>query len=598
MIKTLPRTAISAITASLMLSACASIPVDTPSTPAAAISPEPVTVQILGLNDFHGALEAPNQSVIIVTKDNSGEDVITRVPAGGSAWLANALDTLREGQTHSLTVSAGDMTGGSQLASALYLDEPAVEVLSRMGVEFNAVGNHEFDRGWQELLRLQNGGCDKLHDRDPCQIEPFKGAGFQYLAANVITPDGSTLFPATAIKRFGAGPREVSVGMVGLTLKGTDKLVTPSGIEGIVFGDEVEAINRGVAALDKQGVDAIVVMIHQGIRTFADPDPNGCGEPEGPLAEILAGIDPRVDVVVSGHTHWSYVCRWPSSQPGHEFLLTSAGVYGMLVTDIRLEIDPARGDVQNKSARNVIVQSKPYQSSVARIENVDSYPSFAPDEQIAAYISRYTEAAKEFTQRPVGRLSGPAHKGSGDQVNRGKELGRLIADAQLAATREAGAQIAFMNPFGIRASLVPAADGTLTYGDIARTQPFNNELITQTFTGAQIKRVLEQQFVGDDPVQYLAASQGFRFSFDPSRPLGDRIVSMSLNDQPIEPDGTYRVTTNNFLAKGGDSFSALTEGTDVVQSGTDIDALEAYIKAVPVRQIPQADSIIRITPNS
>ncbi|MEP5937888.1 MAG: bifunctional metallophosphatase/5'-nucleotidase [Erythrobacter sp.] len=596
MIKTsAPISASIALAAALTLSACASISdYKVPETVTAAPAPaEPVTIQILGLNDFHGALEAPNQSVFITGED--GE--VIRVPAGGSAWLANALDTLRQGQVNTLTVSAGDMTGGSQLASALYLDEPAVETLSRIGLEFNAVGNHEFDRGWQELKRLQDGGCEKLHERDPCQLEQFTGARFQYLAANVTMPDGSTIFPATAMREFGEGDARVSVGLVGLTLEGTDKLVSPSGIEGISFGDEVQAINKNVTALDEQGADAIVVLIHQGIRTFADPDPNGCGQPEGALEAILSGIDPRVDVVISGHTHWSYVCNWPSSEPTHDFLLTSAGVYGSLVTDITLSIDPVAGDVIAKSARNVIVQSRPYQSSTSPVENVAKFPVFTADPEIAAYVARYADAAKEFTERPVGKVSGPAQKGSGEENNKGKELGRLIADAQLAATQDTGAQIAFMNPFGIRDRLNPKADGSLTYGDIARVQPFNNELITQTFTGAQIKSLLEQQFEGDDPIQFLAPSQGFHFSYDLSRPLGDRIVAISLNGQAIAQGGTYRVTTNNFLAKGGDSFSVLTEGTDAVQSGSDIDALEAYLRAVPVRQIPIADSITDLTPN-
>ncbi|WP_394730454.1 bifunctional metallophosphatase/5'-nucleotidase [Altererythrobacter sp. GH1-8] len=568
------------LAASALLAACA-----TTSQPAAA---PPVTVQVLGLNDFHGALEPPNQSVTIV---RSEEDIV-RIPAGGAAWLASALTTLRSQHAHSITVAAGDMTGASQLASALYLDEPSVRVLSELGVELNAVGNHEFDRGWRELKRLQEGGCEKLSERDPCKLEPFEGASFAYLAANVIMPDGSTLFPATALRSFGEGESQVTLGFVGLTLQDTDKLVAPAGIEGIRFGDEVEAINRGVASLDAEGADAIVVLIHQGIKTFAAPDPNGCGEPTGPLERIMQGIDPRVDVIVSGHTHWAYVCEWPSSDPGHMFLLTSAGVFGALVSDITLEIDPASGEVISKSANNVVVQSRPYRSSVRYVENTDLYPRFEPDPGIETYIAQYVEAAEAFTQRPIGRVSRRADKGEGAESNRGKELGRLIADAQLAATREAGAQIALMNPFGIRAPLQPAEDGTLTYGDIARTQPFNNTLVTQNFTGAQLKRVLEQQFEGEDPEQFLSPSAGFAYTFDRSRPVGDRIVAMTLDGVPIEPDAIYRVTTNSFLASGGDSFAALTEGTQAVEQGTDIDALEAYIRAVPVREVPFQDGVI------
>lgn len=569
----------------LALGACATVP-------ATESAPRAVTVQILGLNDFHGALQPPNQSVFFA--NDEGE--VERAPAGGAAYLADALETLREGQANTMTVGAGDMTGASQLASALFLDEPTVTVLSRIGLEFNAVGNHEFDRGWRELKRLQEGGCEKLAKRDPCQLEEFEGASFSYLAANVTMPDGSTLFPATALKRFGSGDSEVTIGLIGLTLKGTDKIVSPAGIQGIAFGDEVPAINRSVEALDAQGADAIVVLIHQGIKTMALPDPQGCDAPQDALIPILEAMDPRVDVVISGHTHWSYICNWPSKQEGHTFLLTSAGLFGELVTDITLEIDPIGGEVTAKSARNVIVQSQPYRSSTRDVPLNEKLPRFEPDPEIASYVALYSDAAKEFTQRPVGKISGTAEKGSGAQSNMGKALGRLIADAQLAATQDSGAQIAFMNPFGIRNPLNPAQDGSLTYGDLAATQPFNNELVTQSFTGAQIKRLLEQQFEGEDPEQFLAPSKGFAFTFDRSRPLGQRITAISLNGVPIDPDRTYRVTTNSFIANGGDSFSVLTEGKDKVITGTDIDALEAYIRSVEVRAVPTDDGITDATP--
>lgn len=311
---------------------------------------EPVEVGIVAINDFHGALEPPRQSVNVT--DAAGN--ILPVPAGGAAWLASAVDSVRAAHPHSLTVSAGDMISASQLASSLYLDEPAIGVMNRIGVDFNAVGNHEFDRGQDELLRMQNGGCEKFTARQPCALEPFAGATFRYLAASTRRADGSTLFPATGLRTFGSGRRAVTVGVIGLTLKGTPNLVNPTGIKGLTFEDEADTINAAVPVLKAKGADAIVVLIHEGGRTKGNPDPQGCNDFAGDIRPILDRLDTRVDVVVSGHTHWAYVCDYAALNPAKPILLTSAGVFGELVTDISLKIDPVAGRVVSKQARNEI----------------------------------------------------------------------------------------------------------------------------------------------------------------------------------------------------------------------------------------------------
>lgn len=543
----------------------------------------PVTVGIVALNDFHGALEAPKSAVTV--PDPKGG---TRpVPAGGAAFLASAVDSVRAKYPHHVTVAAGDLTGASQIASSLFLDEPAVGVLNRIGLDFNAVGNHEFDQGTQELLRKQNGGCAQHTSRKPCQIEQFKGAKFRYLSASTFRADGSTLFPATALRSFGKGRRKVEVGFIGLALKGTPDLVTPEGIRGLTFGDEAEAINAAVPRLRRAGADAVVVMIHQGGYTSGSPDPGGCENLTGEILPILKRLDPGVDVVVSGHTHWSYVCDYGKLDPARPMLLTSAGVYGQLLTDITLEIDPRAGKVVARRARNVVVQSDPYVSPRGPVNEVADLPRFAARADVAAYVGQYAEAAKAYSLRPVGKLSGPAVRAAvGGLNNQGGSLGNLIADAQLAASAGAGAQIAFMNPFGIRTALNPAADGTLTFGDIYACQPFNNTLITQTMTGAELKAVLEQGFDETGPLQVLSPSAGFAFRFDLSRPVGSRVVEMTLNGQPVDPTASYRITTNSFLANGGDSFGLFARQRDAVTGMSDLDALEAWLKAAPPRQVP------------
>ncbi|HQD99619.1 MAG TPA: bifunctional metallophosphatase/5'-nucleotidase [Novosphingobium sp.] len=548
-----------------------------------SIADGPVTVGIVALNDFHGALEPPKTAVLV--PDGAGG---TRpVPAGGAAFLASAVDSVRAKYPNHVTVAAGDLTGASQIASSLFLDEPAIGVLNRIGLDFNAVGNHEFDQGTEELLRKQTGGCGQHTSRKPCQIEQFKGAKFRYLAASTFRADGSTLFPATAMRSFGKGRRKVQVGFIGLTLKGTTDLVTPEGIRGLTFGDEAEAINAAVPRLRKAGADAVVVMIHQGGYTSGIPDPGACQNLTGEILPILKRLGPGVDVVVSGHTHWSYVCDYGQIDPAKPILLTSAGVYGQLLTDITLEIDPRARKVVAKRARNVVVQSDPYVSPRGPVNQAADLPRFAPRADVAAYVGTYAEAAKAYSLRPVGKLSGPAVRASvGGLNNQGGSLGNLIADAQLAASAGAGAQIAFMNPFGIRTPLNPAADGTLTFGDIYACQPFNNTLITQSLTGAELKAVLEQGFDDNGPLQVLSPSAGFAFRFDLSRPVGNRVVEMVLNGQPIDPAANYRVTTNSFLANGGDSFSLFARQREAVTGMSDLDALEAWLKSVPPRQVP------------
>ena len=551
-----------------LLAACATV--GTPTTTM------PVTVGIVAINDFHGALEAPRQSV--PAPDGKGGTV--RVPAGGAAYLASAIESVRAKYPYHLTVSAGDLISASQLASSIYLDEPTVGVANRFGLDFNAVGNHEFDRGRGELLRLQRGGCAQLTPRKPCQVEQFGGAKFQFLAASTITETGQTLFPAYAIRTFGKGRNAVRIGIIGLTLKGTSDLVTPGGIKGLTFADEAQSINALIPLLKAKGADAIVVLIHQGGQQDKPDDPSGCAGFTGEIRPILDALDPRVDLVVSGHTHKSYVCNYGDLNPAHPILLTSAGVYGEEVSDITLQIDPAAHRVVSKRAVNVIVQSGPYIGALGPVNPTSIYPQFTPRADVADYVQTYVAASKTFAQKPAGHLAGPAS---------GKALGQLIADSQLAATRSVGAHIAFMNPFGVRTGLVPGEGGLVKFGDLYAVQPFGNTLITQTMTGAEIKAVLEQGFDTNGPNQALAPSAGLTYRYDLSRPIGDRVFDLMLDGKPLDPAASYRVTTNNFLAQGGDSFTLLAKQRDAVIGGVDLDAMEAWLEAVPLRAVPSED---------
>jgi 5'-nucleotidase len=556
----------------LALGACAT----TPDLASAPVSPAPITVKVIGLNDFHGNLEPIRRTMRL--PDTAGE--LQDVKVGGAAWLATAVATLRNQAEHSLVIAAGDLIGASPLASSIFLDEPAIGAMNRVGLDFNAVGNHEFDRGWQELRRMQQGGCEQHTLREPCVVEPgFDGARFAFLAANVVMPDGAMLFPAYGIKRFPAGDgREIAVGVIGLTLKDTPTLVTPSGVEGLTFEDEALAINRAVAELDRQGVKTIVVTIHQGLYTDVGYNDKSCGGVRGPLLDILKRVDRGVDLVISGHTHIAYICDFSAIDPARPFLVTSAGYGASLLTDITLTIDPQSGDVIARKADNLVVQSALPEASVA------GFPQWAPDGEVAAYVARYVAAASAESLRPVGRISGDGRKPG--PATEETPLGNLIADGQLAATRAAGAQIALMNTSGIRAALEPDSDGTVTYGDIYAVQPFGNTLVTRTFTGAQLLALLEQQFDDQGFVQTFSVSEGLNLAYDMRRPVGSRLVSVTLDSRPIEADASYRVTMNSFLAAGGDSFTVFTQGTDAVTGAVDLDAMEQWLRAEPVRALP------------
>ncbi|MDZ4308549.1 bifunctional metallophosphatase/5'-nucleotidase [Allopontixanthobacter sp.] len=568
--------------AAVALSACATIP-ETPT------APEPVTLRIIGLNDFHGNIEPIRRPIRVM--DDAG--VVQEVPAAGAAYLASAVAKYRAQDKHSMVVAAGDLIGASPLASSIFLDEPAIGAMNRIGLTYNAVGNHEFDRGWQELLRLQQGGCTRYTMRDPCQVESdFSGAEFGFLAANVITADGTTLFPAYGIKRFGTGNAEIAVAIIGLTTVDTPTLVTPSGVDGLTFADEAETINALVPELVEQGVDVIVVSIHQGLYTEVGYNDKSCGGVSGPLLDILGRVDPRVDLVISGHTHYAYVCDYSAIDPARKFLVTSAGYGGSMLTDIALTVDPVLGDVIAARADNIIVQSEVRGADGTLLPANPAFEKFAADAAVAAYVARYVDASQAAADRKVGVISGPAPKPG--PATEESHLGNLIADAQLAGTRSAGAQIALMNNSGIRAALDPADGTTVSYGDIYAVQPFGNLLITRSYTGAQLLALFEQQFDGEGFMQTFSVSEGLAMIYDLRRPSGSRVVSVMLDGKPIDPAATYRVTMNSFLAAGGDSFTVFTQGADSVTRPVDLDAIEAYLRAVPVRELPAIGRITEI----
>lgn len=551
----------------------------------------PVDIRIIGINDFHGHLDPPKATTEVANA--SGAKV--RIPSGGVAYLASAIDSLKADAPNNVVVAAGDLIGASPLSSSLFLDEPSIMAMGMVGLEFNAVGNHEFDRGTEELLRMQSGGCEKFTQSEPCRIDkPFPGAKFRMLAANTKEAEGGTLFPPFALKNFGNGKAQVTVGFIGMTLEGTANLVSAGRIKGISFADEADTANALVPQLKKSGADVIVVLVHEGVNNSGDINNPKCDGVSGTLFPILDRLDPAVDLVVSGHTHQSYVCDYANINPARPFLLTSAGSRGQVVTGIDLKVDPRTGKILSKTARNVVVQSEAFSNARGDVPMVEGFPAFTPRADLAALASRYREAAKVESNRIVGTLAGPATR---DRGKTGESLlGNLIADAQLAATADpenGGAQIAFMNPDGIRAEVAPGKDGQVSFGSVFAAQPFGNTLITKTLTGKQLLEVLEQQLNNPDWYRILSPSSGFRFGYDLSRPVGQRIVFATLNGVPLDNSTTYRVTVSDFLSNGGDGFSVFKDGTDPAVGPTDLEAFMAWLSRGGVTALPQLDRITR-----
>jgi 5'-nucleotidase len=519
--------------------------------PALAQSGAPVDLRILAINDFHGNLRPPPGGIRIADPEDSSRKVV--VPAGGAEYMATLVKTLREGRKNSIFVAAGDLIGASPLLSAMFHDEPTIEALSRMGLALSAVGNHEFDEGKNELLRMQNGGC---HPVDKCRgPHPFEGAGFRYLAASTFEKTtGKTILPPYQIREFDGIP----VAFIGLTLKATPGIVAPAGVADLEFRDEAETVNALVPELKARGVEAIVVLIHEG--GWPSGDYNECPGISGPIVDIVKKFDRAVDVVISGHTHQAYVCEIDGR------LVTSGDKFGTLVTAIDLKLDPATRDVVGARAENVIVRSN----------------STPRDPEQTALLEAYDKVAAPIANRPAGSVTSTLSRvpnEAGESV-----LGDIIADAQLAATREArngGAVIAVTNPGGIRTDIARKEDGTVSYADVFASQPFRNQLVTLTLTGTQIKDLLEQQWLDPKRPRILQVSRDFSYAWDGSKPFGERVLAdhMMLDRKPIEAARTYRVTVNDYLAGGGDGFTVAKQGTERQYGNYDVDALFAYFQA-------------------
>ena len=586
--KTLVAIAVLSVLTATTLIACG----DGDSAPAPVAAP--FNVKVIGFNDYHGQLEAAG-----TFGTSTAVAIADRPPVGGADFLAAHVAELKKQNANNVVVGAGDFIGATPLISSLFNDEPAIETLNRIGLEFNAVGNHEFDRGSAELLRLQNGGCRVVNGaQDPNSCKgaavgtpvPYEGAKFKWLSANVIkTSDGKTLLPAYGIKEFNG----VKMAFIGMTLKATPSIVTPTGVAGLEFRDEAATVNALIPELRAQGIESIVVLVHQGgSQTGTLGDINGCaGDLAGSaIAAIVNQLDNAVDLVVSGHSHQVYNCKLPNAA-GRTIPVTSAASQGRVLSDIELTINPATRDVTAATATNRLV--------------VRNNPAIVANADVAKVIAGYNTLVAPIANVVIGSIATavPNIRSDGACNN---PAGNLIADAQLAATAPAafgGAVAAFINGGGVRdagftfpGSTAGEGDGNLTYREAFTVQPFGNNLVTISLSTLDVKNFLEEQFAGclgqgATNTRFALPSGGFKYAWDGAKTCGSRISSVTIRTGTTtetlvdaagvvqNPTKTYRITVNNFMADGGDGYSTLVKGTNRLGGGQDIDALTAYMNA-------------------
>jgi 5'-nucleotidase len=563
-------------------------PSASPTASPSPVATVPFTVKVIGFNDYHGTLESPG-SLGTTTAVASAN----RPPVGGADFIAAHIDKLKAQNPLNVVVGAGDLIGASPLISASFFDEPSVETLNRIGLEFSSVGNHEFDKGSVELLRLQNGGCKMtggVKEANSCKglSGSFDGAKFKWLSANVISGDtGKPLLPAYGIKTFNG----VKMAFIGMTLKGTPSIVSPGGIATLSFKDEATTVNTLIPELRAQGIEAIAVLIHEGgFQSGTLGDINGC---EGdlatyPIADVVSKLDDAVDMVISAHTHTAYNCKLPNLK-GRKILVTSSSAFGRVLADIDVSINPTTSDVIAATATNRLV--------------VRNDPTILANASVTAIVDNYRTLVSPVANVVLGAIS-TALPNSRSDAACNMPAGNLIADSQVAATKAAGfgdAVMGFMNGGGVRSpgftyapSPAGEAAGDVTYGEAFTVQPFGNVVVTISLTSKDIKDFLEEQFAGClgqslTATRFAVPSAGVKYTWDGSKACGARITNLTLTSSGttetiVDATGalpnaskTYRVTVNDFMAGGGDGFTTLKKGTSRTVAGSDIEALSAFL---------------------
>ncbi|MFD6860576.1 bifunctional metallophosphatase/5'-nucleotidase [Rhodococcus sp. NPDC060090] len=531
---------------------------------AGALPPDTVPLRLITFGDLHGNLLPPQEPRSEVVRSDGQS-----VPAGGAAYLAAYVEQLRGQADDSLLYAVGDSWGSSPIESAMFHDEPTIEFLGDLDVTAAALGNHEFDNGFAELQRLRDGGC---HPEDGCRFtESYEGAKFPFLGANVTNVDGAPAALPFDISYVDGIP----VGAIGVLPRNTPEYIRSDAIEDLHFGDEIEAVNRTADALDALGVRSIILLYKGDIAAGNGTDP--CSLDSGRAKEVTTTVSPLVDLIVTSDGDGQFNCSYPDPAGRQRTVLQGAS-HGRILSVADLTIDRATRDVvrdRTVSFNQVITHD------------------ITPDPRTEEFVARVADRSSDTAAQEVGRIAADITR---DQSPSGESsLGNLVADAQLAATAPLGAQIALTNPGGLRGDLHFDDSGVVTYGEAYGVQPFGNLLQILELTGAQVTAVLEQQFqtdaAGAAHERILAPSHNLHYTLDRLAPAGHRIRDITLSGAPLDPETTYSVAVNDYLAGGSDGFTVFTEARSRVGAGEELAALTTFLSRPTPTRPPATDRI-------
>jgi 5'-nucleotidase len=523
-------------------------------------SAEPVAVRLLAINDLHSQLLPPTDPLPV--RDAAASGASRPVRAGGAAQLATLIKRLEAQNLNHLLVGAGDMIGNSPLNARLLREESTIAILNEMGMAISSVGNNEFGGGWKEIQRLQRGSCED----GGCTIDEFAGARFQYLAANVIeNASGKSILPAYAVKSFGGIP----LAFIGLTRRNSLDQTKPYNFDGISFRDEVQTINALVPEIRAQGIEAIVVLLHEGAKN--DGPPNDCGAAAVTLTPFIEKIDKAVDVIITAHTHQAYICRLDGR------VVTQAGNYGRMLTSIDLMLDPATRDVVSAQATNHLVETD----------------ALLPDSAVQKLVTRFEKQAALVSERVIGTMTAPvslAANAAGESP-----IGLLVADSMLAAFP--AADVAFVNPRSVRASITPESiDGKIRYADAFDVLPHGRRIATLSLSGAQLIELLNLQWKGRTKPAILQPSRGFSYVWRREESGGSVLAeSVRLNGRPLDAQTNYRIALDASLAEGGEGFETFKAAQDkrYVAGTIEYDLLARYLSGPGIEAPPGGRIVLR-----
>jgi 5'-nucleotidase len=509
----------------------------------ASAAPGDVAIDVYTMNDFHGHL-APG----------TGE--------AGAAVISGAYKGFLAANPNSTLVSAGDNVGASPFVSNIQRDEPTIAALNTMGLTVTAIGNHELDKGRDDLA----GRISDLAD-------------YEHISANLFDKaTGEHAFAPYDIQVFDG----VKVGFIGAVTEDLPTLVTPSGIATLNVAPIVSSVNAvaatlsdGVDAVGNEEADVLILLIHEGATTATA----NLTDANSTFGKIVNGTGANFDAIASGHTHLAYSST--VTVGGNTLPVLQTGSFGANLGRISMTVNPTTKELTSITGALVPLVA----GSTAL------YPA---DPAVATLVANATASANVIGRVSIGSATASltrAVQSNGTTENRGGEssLGNAVADAQVWATADLGVQVAFMNPGGLRLDIPFASsgaddpDGNITFGEAAAVQPFANTLITQTLTGAQIKTVLEQQWqpASTRPFLKLGINADLTYTYDPSAVQGARVTSITYKGQPLASADTLKIVSNSFLATGGDGFSGIGVGTGKTDTGrVDLDAFVGYVQSV------------------